>query len=477
MAYEANSPNAQLQSHLNDGDYGRAVALAERIVADLDNGSDSQSYRRAVAIHNLAVAQQLTQNLDQSEQNYKRSIAMIEATRGMYSPLMVPGLNQLAKMCYRAKRLSESLQLLRRSQHIIQRSEGVYSLDQLETLNWISRVLVASSESLKADVQERFHYRIYQENFGESDARTLPALARLGEWLQNSGQYREALRVNRKAIGVIERDDAVSALQVLPFLQEISSTLHLLGVCCPVKPLKRAVDIIVSEPGSDPEDEAKAMIRLADMHLLKAHSRKARKFYGEAWKRLLAAGSTGSIGTDPSPMDFSDPSPLGLVAADAVSDAFQRAKSSGAPRGLATDITPVWSRDTQSAATPSVDSPGRVLIGSPLPLCYSHVVNLVPRMSRQEISSYYMDLDFSVNADGRVVAVKVGDSNTPWRLMSYVKSLLRSVRYRPRMANGEPLTTDHLEMRQTFGATKPGNAREFNASATIRGCSVLAAIY
>lgn len=472
----------QLQGFFEKGAYDEALRIAEAIVED-HNGSGNQSYQRAVAIHNLAVLQQLTDNLTQSEQNFKHSISMIEAVRGVFSPLMIPSLNHLAILCYRTDRLSESLDLLRRSQHITQRSDGVYSLDQLETLNWISKVLVASRESLQADVQEKFYYKIHEANFGKLDPRTVPAMSRLGDWLQRSGQYREALKIYRRAISVIEQDNSSSQLQVLPLLKEISSNLYLMGVCCPEKPLQRAMDIVVADPTTDRIDEVKAMIRLADMYMLGAHTRKARKVYKRAWKRMIGANSlTGPIGADPSRLGFNDPSPLGLVGASAVVEAYQKVKHSGAPPSLTAQIIQVELTDPGHqglSIAASVDSLDRILIGSPMPLCYSHVVNLVPRRRRDEISNYYMDLDFSVDPKGRVVSIKVHDSNTPWRLIGYVKHLLRSIRYRPRMENGEPVTTDHVVLRQTFAATASGSADgevEFSTAATIRGCSMVAAI-
>lgn len=473
----------QVQRHFDEGEYNEAVRIAEAIVEGQDKGSGNQSYQRAVAIHNLAVLQQLTANLTQSEQNFKRSISMIEAVRGVFSPLMIPSLNHLAILCYQTDRLSESLDLLRRSQHITQRSHGVYSLDQLETLDWISKVLVASRESLQADVQERFYYKIHEENFGKLDPRTVPAMSRLGDWLQSSGQYREALRVYRRAISVIEQDDSSSELRVLPLLNEISSNLYLMGVCCPEKPLQRVVDIVVADPTTDRIDEVEAMIRLADMYLLRAHSRKASKLYKRAWNRMIGANSSaGLIDADPSRLGFNDPSPLGLVGASAVVEAYQKMKHRGAPLSLTAELIHVELRDPGQrgfSTAASVDSLDRVLIGSPMPLCYSHVVNLVPRRRRDEIPSYYMDLDFSVDSNGRVVSIKVDSSNTPWRLIGYVKNLLRSIRYRPRMENGEPVTTDHVVLRQTFAAMASGSAdgdAEFSASATIRGCSMVAGI-
>ncbi|HJN52246.1 MAG: tetratricopeptide repeat protein [Pseudomonadales bacterium] len=474
---DGNQPHGDLQRHLDEGDYGDAVRLADAIVEDLDGSSGSQSYRHAVAIHNLAVLQQLTEHPIQAEQNFQRAISLIAATEGGYSPLMVPSLNEFAILSYKTGRLDESLELLRRSQHIIQRSHGVYSLEQSETLNWISKVLLASRESLQADVQERFHYKIHEKNFGRSDPRIVPALSRLGDWLRNSGQYREALKVHRRAVSIIEQNSTPD-LQVLPFLRDISATLYLLGVCCPAKPLQRAVDIVVSHPDSDPGDEVNAMIYLADMHLVQARNRKAKKLYKQAWQSSAA----GRIDGGPARFGSSDPSPLGLVGVDAAAVAYRRAKLSGAPGGRTTKITQVRSTRKQQRGPSMASSAGsseRILIGSPLRLCYSHVVDLVPKTVRREISGYYVDLDYSVNSNGTVLAVEVADSNTPARLTAYVKNLLRSVRYRPRMTNGETLATNHLMLKQTFTAAGSGNTHgnlEFGTAATIRGCKMVAGI-
>ena len=385
----------QLQIHFDAGEYAVGMRTAERIVEWQDSSSVSASYEHANDIHNLAVLLQQAGRLARAEQSFKRSISMIEGVDGIYSPLLVPSLNHLAVLCYLTDQLSESLDLLRRSQHITQRSDGVYSLDQLEAVSWISKVLVAANKSPQADVQERLFLRIHEENFGADDARILPAMSRLGDWLQISGQYREALQVYRRAVTVIEGNDAISALQAVPLLRDMSSNLYLMEVCCPSEPLRKAVDIVVSDPTTDPLDEAQAMIHLADMHLLRARGRKARNLYKQAWRKLAQATISGQgSALQPSRLNFDDPSPIGLVGASAVVEAYRRVKPGGKPSNMNPGIRSVQMGTTdqreESNTTPA-DSVERVLIGTPLQVCYAHVVNLVPRKRRDKIDSYYVE--------------------------------------------------------------------------------------
>jgi hypothetical protein len=121
----------------------------------------------------------------------------------------------------------------------------------------------------------------------------------------------------------------------------------------------------------------------------------------------------------------------------------------------------------------------RKLIGEPLPLCYPQVMDLARIRDTNKLATFFMDLDFTVNQDGKVIKVAVLDSNTPYKLGRYIKNMLYNTRFRPRFAEGQPVLTEHVALRQTFESGPDQNHRRdtpmpFSASAVFEGCQLLA---
>lgn len=90
------------------------------------------------------------------------------------------------------------------------------------------------------------------------------------------------------------------------------------------------------------------------------------------------------------------------------------------------------------------------LIGAPLPLCSNHVLDLSQRINPEKFPNYHVSLEFSVDGYGEVYDVSVGDENVPSKLQKYVKEILYVTKFRPRMVDGDTVTTEHINLRQTF---------------------------
>lgn len=464
----------ELQMQWDAGDYVAALHSAERIVKQ---SSTEDPVDLATPLHNLALVQLSLQQFDKSERNFTKAIELVEERKGQYAPGLMGSLSRLAIVHYQRQRYTDALELLRRAQHIAHRNDGVYTLAQLDLIDWITKVNLLSHQPLAADLQQRFSYKISVSNYGESDQQIIPAMSKMGNWFRDTGQYQDALKFYRKSLSVIEDHYGDRDLQLVSQLQAISSTMYLQGICCADKPLERALDIIVHEPGSDAADKLEAIMHLADMSLLTKKENKAGKLYKRAWN-MLAAG--GRINKKAEKL-FAAPTRLGLSRVDVVS-AFRQAEGRH-PQSMFVKTIKLDqgnSADSFSFSIKKSKPRPRGLIGTPLELCYPQVLDLAKKDSQEDLSGYYMDLDFSVSQYGRVNNVAIIESNAPKKLGRYVKNILRYTRFRPRLKEGEPVVTNNLSLRQTFVATQNKKSDEgFPASisktAVAHGCNLLAA--
>jgi len=461
-----------LKSYLDAEDYTTALSAAERFVEIAEQVFHKGSFETAAPRHNLAIIQQELGMFVDAEDNYQDSIRIVEKTLGEYSSTLVIGLSQLGILHYQVGEFADALALFKRAQHITHRNDGVYTLDQLHLVDWISRINLATHETTKADIQQKFYYRINAENYTDADPQMIPALTKLGNWLRQSGQYQEALRVFGEIVEIMEIGDNHSQLALLPALRAISSTLYNQGICCPDEPLDRVLEITASSPTTDATDQLEAIIQLADMSLVKKKERKARKLYQRAWMML---GEDVNKSKKVENL-FGSPTSLGINRADDVVEAYRKAVNISHDGQSTEYVTPSAGSDsffeTQKQS-------GRNLIGTPLPLCYSQVLDLVNKKSRKFLPNYYTNLDFSVDQYGKVQNVEIIDSNSPVRLNRYVINMLYSTRYRPRFENGEPVKTNHLNLHQTYTDAnvkiEPDYSPVSSSTSTVNhGCQILA---
>jgi hypothetical protein len=80
---------------------------------------------------------------------------------------------------------------------------------------------------------------------------------------------------------------------------------------------------------------------------------------------------------------------------------------------------------------------------------------LQPVLARQPVTvpfgeELFVELEYSVNPTGRVSEAKIIDSNVPNEQRKLYRSYISTLKYRPRMAEGSPVKTQGLGLRQTY---------------------------
>lgn len=237
---------------------------------------------------------------------------------------------------------------------------------------------------------------------------------------------------------------------------------------------------MVNDPTSDLGDKFRVLLELADMSLLESDQDKATKLYRRAWE--MQELQSRYVVTN----RFALPAKLAVSGADDVVNAFRQARDGYRSAGMMRAVLYVddyvdKAETNQDAAVPVGKAPPKQadkLIGSPLPLCYPQLLDLVKKKSTDSFEDYFMDFDFTVNRKGHVSAVRIVDSNTPIRLGKYVMYMLEKTRFRPRISNGVPVSMDHIHLHQTFTEDMDRHLQasfEFESNAIFHGCQMLTA--
>ncbi len=424
-------------------DFPAAVTSAKLVVALLEKSDHRQSMNQAMALQNLANAQQAIGQSRKAEKNYKKSIQIIERREGGNASQLPSVLSNLGMLYYDDSNYDLATNAFRRAQHITHRADGVYTLKQLEFIDWITLIDLKTRKTKDADKQQRFYYTINAREYGEDDPRMLPAIHKMADWFRRSGQLKDALATYEKALYVIDKHE-LNDLEKLQPLRGISSVTYLKGACCAEEELDAALKIVTKDPDSDHVDELDALVHLADMHMIRKRREKAQQYYRQAWNRL---GAENPLTHDL----FSTPELLGVSRIEDVYNAYYQTVEGRQQINETIYRAPKQKGGNFSFAfggKPKV--PSALVIGEPLSLCHSRALELARTSDSDDLEQYFVDVDFTVTREGGVLNVSLVDSNAPRRLQRYVTNTLRNSRYRPTLRDGETVDTNNIKLRQTF---------------------------
>lgn len=461
------------QHSLDAQDYPSALSNDRKIITLVDNGKQSKGH--AQALHNLAKVQPVVGLHVKSAESYKSNIDLVERQHGIFAPDLLPLLTELSSLYYNRADYELAMNTLRRAQHITHRNEGVYSLEQLTLIDSLTMLEIKTGRIENADTQQRFYYSINLKNYGKDDQRILPAINRMAEWFSASGQLDKSLRFYKKALDVINKLELGEAEKLRP-LRGLSTVKYLKGFCCIDEHLREALRIIMTHPGSDHVDKLDALVHLADMHMINKKRRIANQYYQDAWNRLRSGNpATQAL--------FNSPELLGVSGVEDVHKAYYLTIEGP----ILMDKKVYLSKNSgQSSLQVNIGQKRKPvhtpIIGEPLSLCHSQVLELARTNSTEDLGQYFVDLSFTVTSGGSVRNVSLLDSNAPSRLQRYVTNTLRQTRYRPTFWQGEAIDSKNLKIRQTFSgdrATQESRTpfSRTNADgkrATTLGCQLLA---
>lgn len=437
----------KLHNLCDAGSYIEALPVSKIMIELLSVKYGADSLRLAAPYQNKAIIERELNDYARAAASYEESARLIRKHKGPYSPSLVNLLIDHGALYYETGENELALDKFREAQHIAHRNDGIYTLTQLDAMDWISATISRGGKFPAVDAQEKFYYKINEKNYPGNDLRMLAARQRLGTWLKDSAQYREAMKLHKDTLALINTANEEEHYRAIPFLREMSSVAYLSNRCCRDKPLEEVVNLLQGVPTGDVEELIAATLHLADMKLLSKEIDEAKVLYQRAWVLRSDTPDTEKRREE----EFGHPIQLGYSNILDGVKMYDEARRNGLTSlGLKT----YYPNADKSRGTSVIFGFGETprkqrMIGEPVFMCYLQVREFLPADGDMKLDTYYMDLGLSIKQNGRVAKIKIKDSNTPGRLSRYVKKLLSKIRYRPKMENGSPVTSE-LAVRQTF---------------------------
>ena len=403
------SMDRRIKIHARNTEFDAAATLSQQLLDSIDPLKDAapSTYGQIMINHGilLGAGGEHLRGLSSIE----RGIEFLEATNNPFDEILINGLMAKGIGQLQIAALENAEDTFRRAQHITHRHKGVYNEEQLTIVSYLTAVNLRQTNPLAADRQQRFSLKTAEQSYGSDSIKMLPTLLRLGSYFASRAStiplladpefrlrrgilFKDAIRMYRQAINIIEINYGVNDLRLLTPLRGLASARLFERTQREYAEvaLLRSLEIVNSNPNSDLTDRAQARVDLGDLYVITS-DKKARETYLKAWAILQESPKTQQL----------------------ASSLF------GTPIRLYPKKSPVLYLDrTPHAVTPE--------------------------------DELFVNLQYNVSADGRAEEVKVIDGNVPNEQVRMLRQNLRASRYRPQILDGELVSTEALQDRQLF---------------------------
>ena len=399
----------RIKLHAWNAEFDAAISLSQDLLDSADplRDADPSIYGQVMINHGI---------LRVAAGEYQLGLAIIE--RGMefleartnpfdeilINSVMAKGICQLLLGSF-----TNAEDTFRRAQHITHRHKGVYNKEQLPMISYLTATNLRQGNSLAADQQQRFSLKVAEQSYGPNSIEILPTLVGLGSYFASRGNtipvvaptelrllrnilFRDSINLYLRAIEITELNYGVNDLRLLTPLRGLASArmLEITQRRNAKVALLRSLEIVDSNLNSDLTDRAQAMVDLGDFYIITS-DKQAQEIYLNAWAILQETPETQRLA----------------------------ASLFGSPVRLYPRDSPFLYLDR----TPDGHTTGDEL---------------------------FANLQFDVLPNGHVQAIEIIDNNVPNKGIRLVRQILRASRYRPRIHNGELVSTEALQKRQLF---------------------------
>jgi tetratricopeptide (TPR) repeat protein len=242
--------------------FRRALAIDEA-----SYGNDHPNVARD--LNNLAVLLQATNRLAEAEPLMRRALAIDEASYGNDNPEVATDLNNLAQLLQATNRLAEAEPLMRTALAIDEASYGNDHPDVASLLNNLAVLLQATNRLAEAEPLMRRALAIHEASYGNDHPEVATDLNILAHLLQATNRLAEAEPLMRRALEIDKASYGNDHPDVARELNNLASLLYATNRLEEAEPLmRRALEINEASYGKDHPKVATALNNLAQ--LLKA---------------------------------------------------------------------------------------------------------------------------------------------------------------------------------------------------------------
>jgi tetratricopeptide (TPR) repeat protein len=376
-----------------------------------------------------------------AEAAYAEAVRSAEQHGGAETQRVLAPLTGLGNTFARAGHHHDAVPILQRAVAITRAQLGMFDVRQQDVLKTLAVSLTALDRESEAQDAMVYRVRIAEKMYGEANPKVIPSLCDLGNWFADIGKTPESRLTFYTALNIVGTTESLNAPIIVEPLRGIARAWMLrpsypdewrkdrypeLGCAIPravdppacrvarlgadgrlfVEPrtmhqegedaLKRALRILESDPDSPPQTLIETLLQMGDLYQIKESPREALPYYERAWQLIR---------TTPKLPD--------------------------------------------SVAT-ALNVPVRVYYPTP------QIVASVPKqVAAVDTQSHYVQMEFTVAADGSVRDARIVDRDTRDR---YAREILKAVsesRFRPKFVDGKAVAASGITYREVFWTGKP----------------------
>jgi tetratricopeptide (TPR) repeat protein len=416
--------HAEFKRLYDAGEYSAAVEQGRRVV-ELTERAGAQPEELQVALMNLASAQLRAGDLVAAEAGFQRVIGLIEAAGRLTSPRLARAYAGLGLTYHAARRYDLAAVSLQRAISLNRRAEGLFNEEQLPLLDKQADALTELGRVEDALLAQRYALRVVRRNQGERSLAFARQLESLGRWYTRARAFeagRSALRQSAELVQSLAGPGSTELVGPLtgfaenarrwltdPMIRDMNSAdtqrasvFQDPAIAAPpglspstiategLRALERAATIVDANPDSAPALVADVHSQLGDWHTARQLPERAKPSYQRAWQ-----------------------------AAGAASDGAKLQQA---------------------------------LFGAPLLIRYTLPENWdrYARRPPAEVERRDVELELTVTADGGVRDPRVVSGGSDQRLAGQALRAVETARYRPRLADGQPVETPAVRFVQSF---------------------------
>lgn len=439
-ASERSDAYQQFRADFDARRFQEAIPPAQKVVDLTEQQYGALHPQMVNALTNLATTQFRVKDYAAAETAYLRAVKVVEANEGGFSRSMLQPLLGLAVTYQATGYHVEAAATLRRAVDVSRKLDGLFSPQQLNLLNPLIDSYVALSRVDDAEREHKYAMQLAESFYGKNDVRLLPTLDRLGRWYEATGRYAVAVETHTRALEIVRKSASESDLRLVAPLRGLARTYRLEFING-AEPLDapgmppREIEIIGQTYAPPPTlpGAGVAGIRSRPRSSGEQALRLALKIIGDGTTPEVRAIRGDTL------IDFGDWYQIGNDFGNAVKryrQAWQELSAPGSP------------------GTAALSEPARLVFIAP------------PGSWRRRdgdptgVTEYWVELDFTVTADGRVEDIRTIQADVAPSTEKSVVNSVRKARYRPRFVDGEPVLTLNQRHRQAIYVRKSGGDRQ-----------------
>ncbi|MCZ6537188.1 MAG: hypothetical protein O6838_04765 [Gammaproteobacteria bacterium] len=445
------------------GQYSDAMGLVSHI---LDQGSEYGAATRASLVEplmKLAMVQKQSGDYLPATQAGELAIELIERNGGVFDPALVEPLVFLAQLEQDNGNHPAALERLYRAQHILHRTDGVMTDLQLPILAYMTKSYTAMKQTENTNTMIEQAFAIKSRDLDQNSIEYVPIVLEQAEIRAFNGQFRKARELIYFAMEILDQSLAENDPGFVDALNDLASVRYQEQASRREKPKLVASrllaprirfptpTIIPTAESTDARIPRSTNARIPRPTDIRIPSRIEREIVTNPPIRLLSQGrreGTRALQKMIHIMDQHRERFSAIKRAEAhiwLGDWYMIIRKPD----LADDsYRAAWQRlADEDQASDLLAS----YFGQPKRLMY--LKPATPRKGAGMYENYdgkYVEVRYSVNENGRVRKLKLGDSNSPAAMNNKLRSAVKLAIFRPRYEDGQAVATDNLFFREEF---------------------------